>query len=144
MSTVCIKPYRPANQELEWGSFSPLLGTLLAGFGGAAAGGHIPVDVEASEESVIVRASLPGFKADDIEVTVEDNLLTIKASAEGLDEDSDRQFLFRERREGALERSIRLPRNLDIRKAEAVSRDGIFVITIPRSEESKPHRIKVT
>ena len=148
MSTVCIKPYRPVNpvtRDPEWGAFSPLLSTLFAGFGGAgtaAAGGHIPLDVEANDESVIVRASLPGFTADDIEATVEDNLLTIKVSAEGLEDSADRRFLFGEQSEGALERSIRLPRNLDVHKAEASSKDGIFKITIPRSEESKPHRIK--
>ena len=140
MEQACVAPYsRRRFGGMELRPFEPFFRSLFDGPEAA-----IPVDVEATDEHLLVRASVPGVAQDNLEVTVEDGRLTIVARAAEEGGDGDRSFVRREIARGEQSRTLRLPRNLDIQQAESSYRDGVLEIKVPRSEASRPHRIKIS
>ena len=103
----------------------------------------IPIDVVNEGEDVVVRASLPGFKPEDISVTLEDQTLSIWGETSEERESEQTNFLMRERRTGRFGRSLRLPRSVDVDNAEPTYENGVLTITIPRLESSKSRRLEV-
>ncbi len=103
----------------------------------------IPIDVLSEGEDVVVRASLPGLKPEDISVTLEDRLLTIQGETAEDSEVEKGDYLLRERRVGRFSRSLRLPTSVDADKAEPTYENGILTINIPRQESSKTRRLEV-
>ena len=103
----------------------------------------IPIDVVSEGEDVVVRASLPGLKPEDISVTLEDRLLTIQGET-GVDSEVEKgDYLVRERRVGRFSRSLRLPTSVDADKAEPTYDNGVLTITIPRQESGNTRRLEV-
>ena len=103
----------------------------------------IPVDVVSEGEDVVVRASLPGLKPEDISVTLEDRLLTIQGETATDSEVEKGDYLLRERRVGRFSRSLRLPNSLDSEKAEPTYENGVLTISFPRHESNKTRRLEV-
>jgi HSP20 family protein len=101
------------------------------------------LDVVENDDAYIVRASLPGLKAEDIDVNVEDDVLTIKAERSEEHEESDEHYLMRERTYGAYRRSVRLPSGVDGDNTTAQFEDGVLTLTLAKREEFKPKRIEV-
>ena len=119
---------------------------LWRGFGGyreAAEDWNIAIDVIQKPEEIIVKASLPGIKPDDIDVTVEDNVLALKAQRSSETEESGANFLVRERTSGSYYRALRLPDTIDTGKIQSEYEHGVLTVKLPRAEEKKPKRIKV-
>jgi HSP20 family protein len=110
---------------------------------GFLSGGGLPVDVYETDQEVIVKASLPGLKPEDIDITVVGDVLTIKGVASEEAEVEDGCYYCRERREGTSQRSITLPSVIVADKAEARVEDGVLSIVLPKAEEVKPKSIKV-
>ena len=110
---------------------------------GLLSSGGLPVDVYETDQEVIVKASLPGLKPDDIDITVVGDVLTIKGAASEEAEVEDGCYYCRERREGMSQRSITLPSVIVADKAEARVEDGVLNIVLPKAEEVKPKSIKV-
>jgi len=108
---------------------------------GAAVG--LALDVEESEEAYTLRASLPGFKPEDVDVTVLGDTLTITARHQGEQERQGANYLLRERRSGSVSRSIALPQKVQADQAEARYEHGELVLTLPKAEENRPRQIKV-
>ena len=108
---------------------------LLHGRGWAA-----PVDVVRQGEDVVVRASLPGIDPDDIRVTLEEDLLTIRGEAK---EEGENGYLMRERRTGSFYRAIRLPDSVDAEKAETLYENGVLSITFPQLEAKKAKQLEI-
>ena len=108
----------------------------------------LPLDVAEWEDGVIVTASVPGFRPEDIDVTIADNVLTIGAKAESASEPADEtageRFIIRERRSGAFQRSIRLPESVNADGAATRYEHGVLSITLPKAEEKKARRLTVT
>jgi HSP20 family protein len=108
--------------------------------------GLAPVDVYQTDDAIIVKASMPGVKPDDIDISVTGDTLTIRGEVKGEmsngNEDS-RQYHVRERRYSRFARSLTLPSMVDASKAEAEIEDGIVTLTIPKAEEAKPRQITV-
>lgn len=102
-----------------------------------------PIDVYQTPNEVVVKASLPGVKPEDVEITITDDTLTIKGEAKAKEELKREDYLYQEHRYGGFARSISLPRALQSEKAEATFEDGILILTIPRAEEAKPKAIKI-
>ncbi len=103
----------------------------------------IPVDVVEEDGNLLVHASLPGLNPDDIEVSLEDSVLTIKGRTE---EDHERQeggYLLRERRSGSFYRTLRLPETVDADKADPHYENGVLTITMPKVESKKVKYLKV-
>jgi HSP20 family protein len=117
----------------------------------------VPVEVSETTDALEVKASLPGVKPEEVEVTVHDGVLTIKAEhkeektegapeaegTEGEKNGEDRRFYRRELRYGSFHRSFSLPAGVDADKAEAIYENGILKLTLPKAEANKPKLIKV-
>ncbi|HJM88422.1 MAG TPA: Hsp20/alpha crystallin family protein [Dehalococcoidia bacterium] len=102
----------------------------------------LPIDISEVDGDTTVRASVPGFSAEEIEVTVEDGVLTISARHEDASEESDEHYYRRERRTGSVSRRISLPRNTPDVEVAAELADGVLTLTIPTPEEQKQIEIK--
>jgi HSP20 family protein len=112
-----------------------LFNAALAGTTRAPNGSRFPVDVYQDENSLHVRAELPGFKRDAIKVEVVDGYLTLEASRERPDEKAPRAATFN--------RSIALPDDVKADGVSAAYVDGILSVTLPKKEEAKPRKISV-
>ena len=110
---------------------------------------QLPVDIRESQDAYLIEAELPGFSREEIEVGVEDMVLTISAKkAEAEKEDATPQqeaprYIVRERRGSGYHRRFSLPRDVDVDKISADYQNGILSLEIPKSEEAKPRSIKV-
>jgi len=105
--------------------------------------GNLAVDVYETDESVVVKTAIPGVSADDIEVSITGETLTVKAETKDEQEIKHENYLRRERRYGSFCRSVTLPGGLETDKAEADYTNGILTLTFPKAEEVKPKAIKV-
>lgn len=103
----------------------------------------MPIDIYDSGDNVIVKASLPGVKLEDVDITIRDNFLTIKGEFKTEKELEKAESVCQERFSGEFTRSVTLPEGLNTDKAEAVMDQGVLTLTIPKSEEVRPKSIRV-
>jgi len=114
------------------------------GFGSGAATWVPPVDIyQNGEHELVLKAELPDMSREDIDITVENYVLTVKGDKKLSDEVKEEQFHHVERRYGAFSRSFSLPRTVDASKVSAEYRNGVLTIRLPLREEAKPRQIKV-
>jgi HSP20 family protein len=85
----------------------------------------------------VIEASLPGAKAEEVTVTVEDGVLSIRRETEESKEKKDGRVLIRERRSGKFARALVLPNGVDADKVEAHLEDGVLSVDVPFAEEHK-------
>lgn len=109
----------------------------------AATGGELAVDIYEKDDDLIVKASVPGISAEELDITVTGDVLSIKGETKAEEEVNDQNYHRREFRYGSFCRSVRLPVEVDSGKAEAVFKDGILTLTFPKPEEKKPKAIKI-
>jgi HSP20 family protein len=102
-----------------------------------------PVEVSETDEALEVKASLPGVKPEEVEVTVANDVLTIKAAHQEKTEEKKRDYYRREIRYGSFHRALSLPVSVDSDKAEASFENGILRLTLPKAEAVRPKQIKV-
>ncbi|MDR4506709.1 MAG: Hsp20/alpha crystallin family protein [Candidatus Brocadiaceae bacterium] len=98
--------------------------------------------VSITKENLIVRAELPGMCSADLGVEVVDDVLTIKGERKGAT-DLDIAYLRRERSSGTFARSVVLPEKVDTEKVTATYKNGVLMVTLPRSPETKPKRVAI-
>ena len=104
----------------------------------------LALDIAESEDSLTVEASLPGINPDDVEISVHDGVLTIKAEVEHEEEQEEEgKYYLRERRSGSFHRAVRLPLEVNAEAAEATFNNGLLTLTLPKVEEAKPKKITV-
>lgn len=101
-----------------------------------------PVDVEDSNEAYEISAVLPGVSADDLNIQITNNTLTIQGEVK-VELDDQATYLIRERNAGRFMRSLQLPEPVDSGKVEASLKDGILTLRVPKAEEARPKTIKV-
>ena len=101
------------------------------------------VDVIENEDGFSVKASLPGINPDDVEITIEDNVLTIKGEVAEEKEKEEENYHIRERRSGSFGRSLRFPIDVNAEAVEATYTNGVLTLNVPKVEEVKPKRIEV-
>jgi HSP20 family protein len=101
------------------------------------------VDMYQTDDEVVVRAALPGFKADEVQINVTGDVLTLRGETKHEEEKKERAWHIREHRWGSFERSIALPTEVTADKAVADFENGILTITLPKAEEVKPKTITV-
>src|SRR5947209_18464015 len=101
------------------------------------------LDLYQNNDNVVAVVELPGMRKEDIEISLQDGMLTIggerKSQTEGNGESATRT----ERFTGKFRRSITLPTRVDANKVNATYKDGILTITLPKAEEAKPKQIQV-
>lgn len=114
-------------------------------FGLAAANTWVPpVDIyQTSDRELVLKAELPEMSREDIDITVENFVLTIKGDKKLSSEMKEEQFHHVERRYGAFSRSFSLPQTVDSTKVSAEYKHGVLTVRLPLREEAKPRSIKV-
>jgi HSP20 family protein len=113
-------------------------------FPSALASMFVPVDVLDTGDDFLIRADMPGVKAEKLKITLSGNTLTLRGEVEAEAELEDTTYLHRERRVSGYTRSIPLPAAIEAKEAQAVFRDGVLSLTLPKSEKVRPKTIKVT
>jgi HSP20 family protein len=102
------------------------------------------VDIyETGDNTIVLRAELPGLKREDIDIRVENNTLTLRGERKQEQDVSKEHYHRVERSYGAFSRSFTLPTTVDTEKVGATFADGLLTITLPTREEAKPRQIQV-
>ena len=117
-----------------------------AGWPGAAwriEEGTLPVDLSRADGEIKVRASLPGFKPEDIDVQVHEGVLSIKAAHDEEHKSGDERFYRRERASGSVSRRIALPGVVRDAEVAAQLEDGVLTLTLPLPEQPQPKQIEI-
>jgi HSP20 family protein len=139
-------------RQRRWGWLDDDFDQMFEGFlrpmqlTGETAGRDLVPAVEVSEtdDQYVVRAEMPGVRKDDIDVNLEDGILTISAETRSETEEREAERVIRqERRFGKYLRSLRLGTDVDATRVEAVYRDGVLELSLPKAEQSKPKKIDV-
>ncbi len=101
------------------------------------------VDMFETENDVVIKAALPGLKADDVQINITGETLTIKGETKEQTETKEKAYHIREQRYGLFERTVSLPTMVMSDKAKADFEDGVLTVTLPKAEEVKPKTITV-
>ena len=101
------------------------------------------LDISERKDAYLVTVEVPGVKPEDLEITLEDGLLTIQGERQFTADSSDQQFHRVERRYGAFRRSITLPSRVQADAIEASFDNGLLQVVVPKAEEAKPKKISV-
>ncbi len=104
----------------------------------------IPVDLYETDDSVVAKAALPGVDPEDVEISVNDDLLTIKGETKHEEKEEREHFLRRELSYGAFGRTLPLPARVDAEKATAEYEGGVLTITLPKVQGSRTKTIKIS
>ncbi len=104
----------------------------------------VPVDVLDTGPDIIVRAAMPGVKAEHLKITLSGNTLSLKGEIESESEFEDATYLRRERRASVYTRSLTLPLAVEVDSAQAAFHDGVLTLTLPKDEKVRPKTIRVT
>ena len=133
----------------EMAQMSPMLAHALGlhaqqGSGRATSMAWAPaLDISERKDAYLVTVELPGVEADDLDITLEDGLLTIQGERHFAHDSSEQQFHRVERRYGAFRRSITLPAHVMAEGIQASADNGVLQILVPKMEEATPKRIQV-
>lgn len=101
------------------------------------------LDVEENDDEFTLHVEVPGVKPDDVEVSIEENVLTVAGAREFYNEKSADGFRRIERRFGRFHRAVRLPDKVDPDRVGATYKDGLLTITVPKAESAKPRRVAI-
>lgn len=104
---------------------------------------QLPLDISESDDAYTVIASIPGMKPEELDISVQNNMLTIQGESKSEQERQGERWHLRERRMGRFQRTIALPNNVDANQVGATYEDGVLKLTLPKSEEAKPRKISV-
>jgi HSP20 family protein len=110
----------------------------------AETGGSLPLDVTNTPDALVVEAALPGIRPEDVEITVEDGTLTIRAESSSEREETQGEAIISEIRRGSVSRTVTLPSGLEADKANATFEHGVLRLSFPRAEAVKPRQIRIS
>lgn len=101
------------------------------------------IDMYQTNDEIVVKAALPGVKADEVQINITGELLTIKGEIKQEEDKKEKAWHIHEQRYGSFERSVVLPTEVVADKAKAEFENGILTITLPKADEVKPRTITV-
>ena len=101
------------------------------------------VDIREDEDNFFVTADLPGLKKEDIDLELENNVLTIKGERKFEKKEEGENYHFVERSYGSFYRSFTLPKNVDSENIQPEYKDGVLQVTIPKKDEVKPRKVEI-
>jgi HSP20 family protein len=105
---------------------------------------HWPaVDIAETENEFVVKAEVPGCKADDIDISVHGNTLTVSGEKKAEEEKKEKGYYHVERSYGSFRRELTLSSDVEPDKIDAVCKDGVLTLTLPKSEKAKAVKVKV-
>ena len=102
-----------------------------------------PVDLYETDEAFVLKAELPGFATEDLQIEFHDHRLTLRGERQRETEAKEEQYHRRERAYGRFERTFWLPASVDAEKIHASLKDGVLELRLPKSEAAKPKRIAI-
>lgn len=102
------------------------------------------LDVYETNDSYVIKAAVPGVDPDKVDISVDDDVLTIRGEFERKEEATEANYIRRELSYSAFQRSLRLPPTVDADHAKAVFEHGLLTLTLPKKPEAKAHTIKIT
>ncbi len=102
-----------------------------------------PVDIVDNGSEIVIEAELPGMKKEDIDIRVENNVLTLHGQRKREHEEKTKDFFRSERVYGSFTRSFTLPATVAVDKIDATYKDGVLRVVLPKVEEAKPRQIAV-
>ena len=103
----------------------------------------LAVDMYETKDDVVVKATLPGVKPEDVDLTITGDTLTLRGETKEEKETKEENYFRRERHFGSFSRSIQLPAGLQTDKAEASFENGVLTLKLPKSDQVKPKSIKI-
>jgi len=98
------------------------------------------VDIHENDNGLVLSADLPGVTREGLDIGIEEGILTIQARTDA----SSSEVVFRDAGHTGYQRRFQLPENLDLDKVDAKLKDGVLILTLPKSEAVKPRKIDVT
>lgn len=101
------------------------------------------VDVTENENDIVVKAEVPGCKADDIDISVHGNTLTVSGEKKAEQEKREKGYYHLERSCGSFRRDLTLPTDVDPTKVDAACKEGVLTITLPKAERAKAVKVKI-
>jgi HSP20 family protein len=101
------------------------------------------LDVRVTGDTCYVEAAVPGIRPEDVDITIEGDMLTIKGEFKKEEKREEEGYLLREMQRGAFSRTITLPSGLKADAAKATFKDGVLTLEIPKEETSKARHVKV-
>ena len=107
-------------------------------------GTSLPLDVSTTKDELVVEASLPGLRPEDVDITVEGGTLTISGQTRDERKEHEAGYLLQEIRRGSFGRSVTLPEGLQPDRASATFENGLLTLRIPKAEEVKPRQIRIS
>jgi len=116
---------------------------LFSGFSAAAARDFPPVNIWLGENSAVVTAELPGVTRDEVNISLQDEVLTLEGARQPRVQQQDVKWHRRERAYGSFSRTIQLPFRVDPDKVQARYQDGILEVELERLEADRPKKIQI-
>ncbi|HEY4518543.1 MAG TPA: Hsp20/alpha crystallin family protein [Candidatus Paceibacterota bacterium] len=105
--------------------------------------GQLTVDVYQTPDDIIIEAMIPGVKADDLDISITREMVTIRGTRDRYRSVEDDQFFFRELFWGSFSRTILLPQEIEPDAADAREKNGVLTIVLPKSQKDKQHKLRV-
>lgn len=102
-----------------------------------------PLDVEETDKEIVVRAEIPGVKADELDLSIRDNVLVISGEKKESEEKKEKGYVYQERRFGSFRREVPLPSAVDAEKVDAEYTDGVLHVKLHKTQEALPKKIAV-
>lgn len=127
----------------EYDDMDKMMSEMLPAVRGNQYGFTPALDMYEDKDNVVVETQLGGIDPEKVDISIENNVLTIKGESEKKSEVDEKNYYRKEIRRGSFYRTIALPTKVDGDKANAVNEDGILKITVPKAAEVKPKTIKI-
>ena len=105
---------------------------------------RLPLDVRTTSDALYLEAALPGFAPEDVDITVENGTLTIRAEDRSERTEEQTGWVVREIARGSVMRTVTLPTGLEADKAEATFEHGVLKLRVPKAEQVKPKQIRIS
>ena len=138
MSLIKWTPFFP-----EFDDMDKAMESMLPAIRGNQFGFTPAVDMYEDKDNIIVETQLGGIDPEKVDISIENNVLTIKGESEKKSEVDEKNYYRKEIRRGSFYRSIPLPTKVDGDKAVATNEEGILKVTVPKAPEVKPKTIKI-
>lgn len=148
MSLIRYTPFPISNLQQQinrmFDDFGPGFGQYGSQFEGLGGGTFAPaLDVKEDADSYIVSIEVPGIAQENLNISLENNVLTVRGTKEQRRDEKDRELRRVERSYGSFARSVTLPRNVDASKVAANLNDGVLTIDLPKEDQAKPKQISI-
>ena len=105
--------------------------------------GQLAVDVYQTPDDIFIRAMVAGVKAEDLDISITRDMVTIKGLREGSQEISEENFFFKELYWGSFSRTILLPQEVEVEEAEASEKNGLLTIRLPKVDKGRQTKLRV-